>query len=296
MNSIGPSIKSLLKGKFHLLVPFFILSVSAFENPVLIVIPGPVKPGQTLSVEMPTQLEKPPLLIWGSNEIPFYFSRQKRWRALSRVPLSLGQGPVELLTQAYFGPAAQIIEIPFKIEILRSDFGEETIKFPKEKAALLNNPSEDKESRLIRKFLKKARKEKNQLWEGKFMKPVKGAVLSPFGMKRNKVGQKKSDFHQGIDLKASQGEPILSPNHAVVLMSKNLKFHGNTVLLSHGQGVGSIYIHLDKREVRKGDKVKKGEVLGFVGMTGLATAPHLHWGIYVDGKAVDPEQWLEIEF
>ena len=128
------------------------------------------------------------------------------------------------------------------------------------------------------------------------MKPIPGDIISPFGITRNKVGQKQPDFHRGVDQRGQLGEPIQAPNHGVVLLATHYKFHGKTILLNHGQGVGSIYIHLDSIAVQEGDAIYKGDVLGTVGSTGLATASHLHWGIYVLGEAVDPLQWLEVDF
>ena len=110
------------------------------------------------------------------------------------------------------------------------------------------------------------------------------------------MGQKKEEFHRGIDISGRKGEPITAPNHGKVVFTDDLTFHGKTVVLSHGQGVGSIYIHMDSIDVEEGDRLKKGDTLGTVGSSGLSTAPHLHWGIYIHGKAVDPTQWLETKF
>ena len=81
-----------------------------------------------------------------------------------------------------------------------------------------------------------------------------------------------------------------------MIMIRTFKYHGNNILLSHGQGVGSVYIHMKKILVKEGQMVKKGQTIGKVGSSGLATGPHLHWGLYVHGKAVDPMQWLDESF
>ena len=267
-----------------------------FAEPAVIHSTTSLRPGQTLKVEIQEEVKPNPLLVWGEREIPFYFSRHKTWRALTPVPLEAEPKKETLIVKGEEGFFYRDFEAPFQIQIVPSDFGFETIRFSKTKAKLLNQHSEDEESRIIREYLQKTRFDKEQHWEGLFIKPVPGKVKSPFGMKRNKVGQDELDFHKGVDLAGKRGEKIKAPNGAVVLMTREFQFHGHTVLLGHGQGVGSIYIHMNEIHVQEGDHVQKGDVLGTVGSTGLSTAPHLHWGIYVLGEAVDPLQWLKTEF
>ena len=73
----------------------------------------------------------------------------------------------------------------------------------------------------------------------------------------------------------------------MVILAEQFYFHGNTVLLYHGQGIGSVYIHMNSIQVKEGDRVKKGQKIGEVGMTGLATGPHLHWGVKLNGNWLD---------
>jgi len=253
-------------------------------------------PGQTLVVGAVTGSRHSPVLIWKNKIVPFYASRQGSWRALTRVPLDETSGEKELEVESYIGESRKIIRQPFKIQIVSVQFGHETLHFGIEKALLLNDPSEDEESQVILGSLKTISKDRKQYWKGRFGRPVKGIISSRYGIKREKVGQKKADFHKGVDFIAALGEPIKAPNQGIVILVRDFKFHGKTVVLNHGQGLGSIYIHLNNILVKEGEKVKKGETLGEVGTTGLATAPHLHWGVYVHAEPVDPEQWLEEEF
>jgi murein DD-endopeptidase MepM/ murein hydrolase activator NlpD len=103
-------------------------------------------------------------------------------------------------------------------------------------------------------------------------------------------------FHNGVDLRAPQGTPVTAANDGVVLIAYPFKAHGKTVLINHGQGVMSIYLHMSVIGVRPGQKVKKGQMLGRVGSTGVSTAPHVHWQIFVHGVPVNPQPWLETEF
>jgi murein DD-endopeptidase MepM/ murein hydrolase activator NlpD len=76
-------------------------------------------------------------------------------------------------------------------------------------------------------------------------------------------------------------------------VADGFELHGNTIGIDHGQGVASIYIHLNSISVREGDFVQPGQTIGTVGSTGASTGPHLHWGVYVNGVAVDPGPWRQ---
>jgi murein DD-endopeptidase MepM/ murein hydrolase activator NlpD len=78
-----------------------------------------------------------------------------------------------------------------------------------------------------------------------------------------------------------------------VQIARMYRLHGGTVGIDHGQGIGSIYIHMSSIKVKPGDIVKKGDTIGTVGSTGFATGPHLHWGMYVNGLPINPNQWIK---
>ena len=100
--------------------------------------------------------------------------------------------------------------------------------------------------------------------------------------------------HAGIDLPAKRGTPVRVPASGVVVDVGDYVLSGRTVLIDHGHGVVSAYFHLDTALVSKGDVVAVGDRLGRVGSTGLATGPHLHFGIYLHGKDVDPVAWRDM--
>ena len=87
--------------------------------------------------------------------------------------------------------------------------------------------------------------------------------------------------------------PVRAAAGGRVVLAKELVIHGKTIVLDHGQGVISLYIHLSRMDVEKGDRVSKGEEIGAVGQTGLATGPNLHWAVYIHGTPVDPVPWTE---
>jgi murein DD-endopeptidase MepM/ murein hydrolase activator NlpD len=125
------------------------------------------------------------------------------------------------------------------------------------------------------------------LWDGRFIKPLNNPVSTEFGVKRI-MNKEKVSFHKGIDIRGKSGEKVHAINKGRVVLANNLFFGGNTVILDHGQGIFSIYMHLSKIEVSKDEVVKKGTVIGLVGATGRATGPHLHFGIKITGIDTNP--------
>lgn len=132
----------------------------------------------------------------------------------------------------------------------------------------------------------------HQYWSEPFLSPTIDCQNSPFGVKRFHNGKATGDYHKGVDLRSPQGRPIRATAAGKVQIARMYRLHGGTVGLDHGQGISSAYIHMSKLNVQPGDVVQKGDVIGFVGSTGFATGPHLHWGLYVNGLPVNPNQWL----
>ena len=135
--------------------------------------------------------------------------------------------------------------------------------------------------------------EKKRYWKGAFALPIPSEITSPFGNKRLFNGSMKS-FHQGLDLRARTPTPIHAPEGAVVAMAKDLYFTGNTVILDHGYGLFTIYGHMSKLEVKKGDTIEKGQLLGLSGMTGRASGPHLHWGAVLMKQKFNPQDLVQV--
>lgn len=124
--------------------------------------------------------------------------------------------------------------------------------------------------------------------------PTNGCINSVFGLKRYYNGEFSGNYHKGIDIKASEGEPVRSITDGTVIIAEKFRLHGGTVAIDHGQGLVSIYIHLSKIDVQTGDSVTADQKIGEVGSTGFATGPHLHWGLYVNGISIDPmENWIK---
>ena len=131
-------------------------------------------------------------------------------------------------------------------------------------------------------------------WRKGFIMPVEGRTSGNFGGQRIMNGIKKNP-HSGMDIAAPSGTPIKSSGDGVVTLAENdLFYSGNVVIIDHGYGLHTIYAHLQQINVKNGDFIKQGDIIGTVGTTGRATGPHLHWGASVHGTKFNPLSLLNI--
>lgn len=131
-------------------------------------------------------------------------------------------------------------------------------------------------------------------WEGGFINPTGTEISTEFGLNRI-MNEKRNSVHKGTDFRGKAGTPVRSINSGRVVLSAELFFGGNTLVVDHGMGLYSIYMHLSKFNASKGDTVSKGDVLGFVGSTGRATGPHLHMSVKLNGVSVNPESLFRLK-
>lgn len=132
------------------------------------------------------------------------------------------------------------------------------------------------------------------LWEGPFRLPLDANRLtSQFGTRRSYNGGPVGGFHAGTDFGAGTGTPIYAPAAGVVVLAEQLAVRGNAVIIDHGMGLFSGYWHQSAIAVTTGQTVQPGDLIGYVGDTGLVTGAHLHWEMRLGGVAVEPLQWTE---
>ncbi|MCF8259862.1 MAG: M23 family metallopeptidase [Melioribacteraceae bacterium] len=187
-----------------------------------------------------------------------------------------------------------------KIEIITRQFDIQRINNLNQKFV---EPPEEEQIRIEkeRELLILARQKKAGLDSAYFMSgftiPVKNSRINGrFGSQRILNGIPKN-VHNGIDLSGWMGRPVFASADGIVrIAGENFYYNGNFILLDHGQGLESFYLHLDEMLVDDGDYVKKGDLIGKMGSTGRSTGPHLHWGIMWNKKRIDPEVVLRLDF
>lgn len=137
-----------------------------------------------------------------------------------------------------------------------------------------------------------ATRTRERYWNEAFLLPVPGRITTRFGIGRILNGKPRSS-HSGVDFAGKKGTPVKVANSGKVLLAEHFYLSGNTVVVDHGWGLSTIYAHMDRIDVREGEMMERGQVLGTVGDTGRATGPHLHFGVFIRGTKVDPLELLE---
>jgi murein DD-endopeptidase MepM/ murein hydrolase activator NlpD len=128
-------------------------------------------------------------------------------------------------------------------------------------------------------------------------KPVAGdlPISSEFGLRPNPFGGRGYEMHEGIDFAGPMGKPVLATAEGIVVMAEYNGGYGNQVKIDHGFSYETLYAHLSSLEVKLGDRIKRGDVVGYLGSTGRSSGPHLHYSIYRNGQAVNPRHYLKLE-
>ncbi len=223
-------------------------------------------------------------------EIPFFPAEsQGSYRALLGVDLEEKPGLMKIIIRARGKGGRQV---PVLLRVKKKNFSTEHLSVP----SAFN--------RFDQATLKRIRQERNKMmglwsrssrqrwWQGLFVVPVPGERTSPFGRRRVINGSPRSP-HSGVDLRAALGSRIVAANHGKVVLLDEYFFNGKSIVLDHGWGLYTMYFHLSDFRVEEGSHVRKGEVIGWAGMTGRVTGPHLHWGARVNGARVDPFELLK---
>jgi murein DD-endopeptidase MepM/ murein hydrolase activator NlpD len=147
-----------------------------------------------------------------------------------------------------------------------------------------------KEQAKIEELIKEANKGNISL-KGGLMWPVKGPITSPFGWRINPIWHSR-EFHQGIDIAVGTGTPVKAAAAGIVTYAGWMTGYGNVVIIYHGSDISTLYAHLKNFVVKKGQTVRKGQVIAYSDNTGWSSGPHLHFGVYLGEKPVDPLKYL----
>lgn len=220
------------------------------------------------------------------NDRTIHLFAQSDGKKLGLMPVSVKETPGPAAIDFLSQQGVTLVSEKFVVRATR--FPSENVRLSPDIEALRSTPEEIK---LLTEFRKGV--SDRRFWQDPLSPPVEGCVTSPFGVKRLHNGKPTGEFHGGVDQRTPAGEPIRAIADGKIVYAQKFNVLGNAVGLDHGQGLGSMYLHMSKLEVAPGALVKKGDILGYAGSTGRSTGPHLHWVLYANGVNVNPAQWLK---
>src|SRR5581483_1162965 len=231
---------------------------------------------------------------WMNHEVFFALDPgTKTWVGIAGVSLEIRPGKYLL---ALSGKTVKGREVPFTREVVvgKGKYRKITVNVPKQ----FTEPSAEqlvqiKEDQALKKDVF-ARVDATREWQGSFTAPVSAVVSDVFGTARVFNGKTQS-MHQGVDYAVPSGTVVKAINGGTVLLARPLFFEGNCVVLDHGQGLLSLYLHLSKLEVKEGEHVSRGQEIALSGGTGRATGPHLHIAVRWQGIYVNPATLIQLK-
>jgi murein DD-endopeptidase MepM/ murein hydrolase activator NlpD len=231
---------------------------------------------------------------WLGHEVQFsYDAAAKAWYGIAGVSLETRPGiyPLELK-----GTTTRSAEVQFSQKITVR-----AAKYPSIAVSVAKQYTEPSKEQLDRIQQDKTVKhdvfqhtDPEREWSGKFRSPVEASISDVFGTRRTFNGKVQS-MHQGLDYAVPTGTPVSAANAGTVLLAGPLYFEGNCVVLDHGQGLLTLYLHLSEIRVKQGERIARGQVIGLSGGTGRATGPHLHLAVRWQGVYLNPATLLTLK-
>jgi murein DD-endopeptidase MepM/ murein hydrolase activator NlpD len=231
---------------------------------------------------------------WSGETVHFWSDGQpgSPQRALIGVDMNRVPGEARLGLVAERG--GQRIECAVSLTVEKAEFAVERLRVPKRFVELSKEDAEraQREGERLREILAGVTPER--LWSGGFRSPVGEVKPSGnFGTRRILNGEPRSP-HAGEDFSAPAGAPVRAAQRGRAVLADDFFFSGRTVVLDHGLGLFTYYAHLEKIEVKEGEMVEAGAVLGRVGATGRVTGAHLHWAARLNQARVNPLDLLAV--
>ncbi len=243
-------------------------------------------PGGVAVVPLQIEASEPPVVRY-DGRIVMVVQARGGWVAVVGIPLDAPTGEQTLVVQS-----GQGIEQAHTFMIHDKDYREEWLTVKNKRMVHPNQKDLDriaKERTRIMDAL--AHWTADVLVEKPFLLPVNGRFSSPFGLRRFFNRQPRRP-HSGLDIAAPKGTPIRAPAPGRVVETGHFFFNGKTVFIEHGQGLVTMYCHMERINVEPGRQVERGELIGTVGMTGRVTGPHLHWSVSLNRTMVEPTLFL----
>jgi murein DD-endopeptidase MepM/ murein hydrolase activator NlpD len=256
--------------------------------------PNPVVQGQTLVVKVHTS--RPAIVsgTFGQQLLTFapQAGQEDVYWALAGVDAMARTGQYDLRLTARDG-AGSVTTVTESVPVVAGSFEAQSIYFSPEVSVLLDPVLVRNEQLRVAEVMGDFAP--SPAWTGLFQVPLRGevSVTSPFGGRRSYNGGPATSYHGGIDFGADEGTPVYAAATGRVALAEPLQVRGNVVILDHGMGVYTGYWHLSRIAAQAGQTVLAGDLIGYVGSTGLSTASHLHWELRVNNVQVDPWQWTQ---
>jgi murein DD-endopeptidase MepM/ murein hydrolase activator NlpD len=214
------------------------------------------------------------------------------WYAIAGVGLNTKPGRYELRLNGN-REGAQTASFSYTVMVRAAHYPFSKITLP---PAFVEPPKEVEPQIAAAEAAKKqafATTDPNPLWSGPFQRPAEAETSGVFGTARVVNGVQKAQ-HKGLDFRVTTGTPVHATNAGTVILARPLYFEGNCVMLDHGQGLVTIYMHLSEFKVKEGEKVAAGQLIALSGGTGRSTAPHLHFAVRWRGEYLDPATLLAL--
>ena len=230
---------------------------------------------------------------WLGHQVYFSFDPDsKTWIGLGGVSLETPPGQYSLTLTGASSKAAQVT-FERKLSVGKAKYPSVAVKVAKKFTE--PDPEQLKEINQDKTIKEDAFKhfDPDRLWAGDFRPPVTASISDVFGTGRTFNGKVQSR-HQGLDYAVPSGTPVAALNRGTVLLARPLYFEGNCVVIDHGQGLLSLYMHLSRFKVKEGEQVSRGQELGLSGGTGRATGPHLHIAVRWQGTYLNPATLLTL--
>lgn len=246
-------------------------------------------------VKAPARLESL-TATWTGHQIIFSFnSTTKTWFALAGVSIETTPGLYAIELKGESGGKTPLT-FTRKFAVARASYPKIKVQLTVEKK--FTAPSQEQldqieEAKKVKQdFLNRVTADRE--WDGSFATPAEAAISDVFGSQRIFNGVAQSP-HMGLDFRVPSGTPVLAMNQGTVLLARFLYYEGNFVVIDHGQGMLTLYLHLSEFKVKEGDTVKRGQVIGLSGGTGRATGPHLHVAVRWQGTYLDPGRLIKMQ-
>lgn len=246
--------------------------------------------GGVILVTVKADEQKAPRIIWLQKDVPLVYSASdESWSGFISADLHQETG----LHDCMIRELSSGFQERYPIRIRLKDYGVRRLKLPKTKVELdAHSLKRVKNEAAVIHSLWPAG-DISPKWKGQFLMPVDGDIVGTFGRK-SIINHLHKSPHTGVDLAGKKGDPVVAINSGRVLLVADHFFSGKSVYVNHGGGIISMYSHLDKILVSKGDDIQKGEVVGLLGATGRVTGPHLHWGVRINGNRINPLTLIEL--